>query len=155
MSDDRHADDPTVSVSHPVVPDNRYRILRRLGQGGMGIVFEAHDLVLDRRVALKTLIVQQAEEMYRLKKEFRALARISHPHLVQLYELVVGEGHCFFTMELVDGVAFSQHVARHEKGGEPFRTAFRQLASGIAALHRESKLHRDIKPTNVLVDGEG
>jgi serine/threonine protein kinase len=88
----------------------RFAIVRRIGAGGMGVVYEAHDREQGARVALKTLSYCDAERLYRLKQEFRALTDITHPNLVTLYELFsVGE-QWFFTMELVPGVTFLDHV---------------------------------------------
>jgi hypothetical protein len=138
----------------------RYQLLRLLGQGSMGVVYLAHDSVLDRELALKTMRSLGPEDIYRLKREFRSLAEVAHPHLVQLYDLVASDDDCFFTMEWVRGATFvdafvgsdgaSRRVdqARLEEG-------IRQLCSGLLALHGRQKLHRDIKPTNVLVEPSG
>ncbi|MGH7286900.1 MAG: protein kinase domain-containing protein, partial [Myxococcota bacterium] len=138
----------------------RYEILRRLGQGGMGVVYLAHDTTLDRHVALKSVHALDPERIYRLKKEFRSLAELVHPNLVQLYDLVATEHDCFFTMELIEGKCFVEAFGRVE-GTRPrpdykgLRLAIGQLALGLGALHRRRKLHRDIKPTNVLVEESG
>jgi serine/threonine protein kinase len=88
----------------------RFSIIRRIGAGGMGVVYEAHDRQHNARVALKTLYQMDADALYRLKQEFRALTDITHPNLVTLYELFsVGERY-FFTMELVRGVNFLHYV---------------------------------------------
>src|SRR5437764_4196769 len=84
----------------------------------MGVVYEAHDRTMDKVVALKTLTRAEAEHIYRFKREFRALADVSHPNLATLYELMSDEQNWFFTMELVDGVTFIQYV-RHEAMGIP------------------------------------
>lgn len=91
--------------------NGEYRILRRLGSGGMGVVHEVEDAT-GRRMAAKTLHWPEGEEIYRLKQEFRALAGIVHDNLVTLYELKTHGRQCFFTMELVDGRTFVQHVRR-------------------------------------------
>ncbi len=88
----------------------RYRVVRRLGAGGMGIVYEAFDTVLGRPVALKTLRNLDAAAIYRLKREFRALADVTHPGLATLHELVSAGGQWFIAMELVDGVDFLSWV---------------------------------------------
>ncbi|HEX5061815.1 MAG TPA: protein kinase [Kofleriaceae bacterium] len=82
---------------------DRYRVLRQIGAGGMGIVYEAEDLERGQKVALKTIEYDDVEKVYRLKREFRVLADLSHPNLVSLFDLVVDADSCFFTMELLDG----------------------------------------------------
>jgi protein kinase-like protein len=84
----------------------RFRVIRRLGAGGMGVVYEVHDVARDEVVALKTLLQTGAADFYRLKREFRSLSDVAHPNLVCLYELFVEDDRCFFTMELVNGVSF-------------------------------------------------
>ncbi len=160
----------------------RFTVQDRLGAGGMGVVYRAFDRERGEVVALKTMRRIDPRGLYRFKHEFRTLADLSHPNLANLYELVASGGHWFFTMELVEGVDFiafvrgptvAAHapgragaagsagtVARSARGLEPeevrrLRQALRQLAEGIAALHEAGKLHRDIKPTNVLVTAQG
>lgn len=136
----------------------RFTVLRRLGAGGMGVVYEVQDLVRAEIVALKTLRHATPAGVYRLKHEFRSLAGVAHPNVVCLYELVVDEGRCFFTMELVKGVNFVDYVRGGALGAlsiERLTSSLRQLIDGVSALHRLGKLHRDIKPSNVLVTPEG
>ncbi len=149
---------------------NRYRIERRLGSGGMGIVYEAFDQERARPVALKTLYFENPAAVYRLKREFRALADVAHPNLISLYELVGAEDSWFFTMELVQGESFLDYVRptapapdqsvadERVVGGlhvPRLRAALRQLAEGVRYLHQAGKCHLDLKPSNVLVTGEG
>src|ERR1044071_6831773 len=96
--------------SHDFLGTDRFRIRRRLGSGGMGVVYEAHDRETDRLVALKTLTRAEASHISRFKNEFRSLADVSHPNLATLYEFVVDGPHWFFTMELVTGVNFLEYV---------------------------------------------
>ncbi len=88
----------------------RFRVRRRLGSGGMGVVYEAHDRDTDKVLALKALTRTDASNVYRFKKEFRALADVSHPNLVSLYEFMSDGNSWFFTMELVRGVTFIEYV---------------------------------------------
>lgn len=147
----------------------RYRIERRLGQGGMGVVYLAHDLRYARPVALKTLSNLTAQGIYDLKREFRALADLKHPNLVALYELSSDGERWFFTMEAIDGVDIVHHLRGESHGPlqdraeqpvpledhEKLRGVFVQLVEGVRGLHRAHKLHCDLKPSNVLVTPEG
>jgi tetratricopeptide (TPR) repeat protein len=139
--------DPAASI-----PSDRYTLLRELGHGAFGTVYEAMDLRRKTEVALKVLEIQDPEARYRFKREFRALARLSHPNLVTLYELHAATEPWFFTMELVAGVDFVAHtrgdIAR-------LRSATWQLARAVLSLHQAGMLHCDIKPSNVLVTPSG
>ena len=124
-------------------------MLRRLGAGGMGVVYEVQDLARAEVVALKTLRHATPAGIYRLKHEFRSLAGVVHPNVVCLYELIVEGVRCFFTMELVKGVNFVEDVRgspRTSGSNDCLRSALRQLVDGVSALHRLGMLHRDIKP---------
>jgi serine/threonine protein kinase len=138
-----------------------YEIERRLGAGGMGEVFAANDRRSGERVALKVLAQAGSTALVRFKREFRALADVTHPNLVSLRELVVpADGVPFFTMELIDGVPFNAYVrGRTPVGHLPnlvrLGRALGQLVVGIHHLHLAQCLHRDVKPSNVLVARAG
>jgi hypothetical protein len=154
----------------------RFQLVRRLGKGGMGTVYEAIDKDRQMPVALKTLTTKDPDSLLRFKREFRAVATVHHPNLVSLGELFEQDGTWFFTMELVHGVDLLQYLrgesvpaelqptglgvnsAPRKRSGNfdqaRVRAAFHQLALGLAALHRHGHLHRDIKPSNVLVTPE-
>ncbi len=124
----------------------------------MGVVFEADDGVRGELVALKRLRRSSAFDLYQFKREFRSLADVVHRNLVCLYELFVEETCAFFTMELVDGMGFVEHVrdaGRPQERGQRLTDASRQLVAGLSFLHDRGKLHRDIKPSNVLVTPTG
>lgn len=139
---------PSSTERRPSFPSGRYEIERRLGEGSVGTVYLAHDRERGRKVALKTLRRVDPLPLFRFKQEFRALAGVDHPNLVRLYEMVHEDGQWFFTMEAIDGVDFLTYGRKHPKRLED---AIAQLVRGIDALHATGSLHRDIKPTNVLV----
>ncbi len=152
---------------------DRFVVERRLGEGGMGVVFEALDEQRGERVALKTLGQMDGTSVYRIKQEFRALADLQHPRLVRLHELFADGALWFFTMARVEGVPFIEYVRASSLENEgttrdgapasppglirevPLREAFAQLVDGVSAIHAAGKLHRDLKPSNVLVDSVG
>src|SRR5579883_1378653 len=105
----------------------RFEVVRRLGEGGMGVVFEAVDRESSARVALKTLRTFDAETLLRLKEEFRALQDIRHPNLVSLGEMMREGDEWFFTMELVDGVGLLEYVRHADR--EPDATGERAIES--------------------------
>jgi len=141
----------------------RFSIVRRLGSGGMGTVYEAFDRERNARVALKILRHVGPDTILRFKREFRALHSLLHPNLVRRGELVAEDDRWCFTMELLDGVRFLDYVRPAEPTGPDglgfddtrLRDAVRQLVHGLAALHAAGKVHRDVKPSNVLVTGQG
>src|SRR5262245_21312916 len=137
---------------------DRFAVIRRLGAGGMGVVYEVHDQARHEVVALKTLRRTTPAGIYRLKQEFRSLAGMTHPNVICLYELFVEDSRCFFTMELVQGLTFVDYVRQGAEGRlsiARLTAALQQLIIGVSALHRFGKLHRDIKPSNVLVTPDG
>jgi len=136
--------------------NQRFALEGRLGEGGMGVVYRARDRESSLSVALKTLSHIEPSALLRFKNEFRALADISHPNVVQLYEMVSEGDHWFFTMELLDGTDFLRWV-RPGAGCDVvrLRAALSQLAQGVLAIHVAGKLHRDIKPSNVQITSEG
>src|SRR5262245_50848977 len=154
----------------PMLGGGRFEVRGTLGAGGAGVVYRVLDRQLGREVALKHLRQASGRDLYRFKKEFRALADIVHPHLIALHELHATGGEWFFTMELVDGVSFIDWVrpsgASGAKRSRPdiiaapldavrLRGALVQLVDALHALHRAGKLHRDLKPSNVLVTAAG
>jgi hypothetical protein len=138
----------------------RYRIVRFLGQGTAGAVYEAEDLErAGLRVALKLLLRREPRALYRLKNEFRALAETVHPNLVGLHSLGVDPRGWFLVMDLIDPSTDFLRYVRAAEGRHwdetRLRSALSQLVRGIAVIHAAGKLHRDLKPGNVLVTREG
>jgi hypothetical protein len=130
---------------------DRFELGSRLGEGAVGVVFDAFDHERGVRVALKLLRAVQPELLLSFKTEFRAVHGLEHPNLVKLGELFEDAGQWFFTMELVRGEHFL-----HQTYAEPLlRRSLLQLASGLAALHAARIVHRDVKPSNILVEPRG
>jgi len=137
---------------------SRYVVQRRIGDGGMGIVYAVDDRARGQVVALKTLRRWSGDDIYRLKREFRNLADVAHPNLVSLYDLVIDDDACFFTMEFVQGTTFVDYVRQEPSAAgrsARARQALVQLIEGVLELHRLGIRHGDIKPSNVLVSSTG
>ncbi len=151
----------------------RFEIVDKLGEGGMGVVYHARDRTRGGEVALKTLRRLDASSLYRFKREFRAVSDLSHPNIVALHELFAEGDEWFFTMELVQGCNLIEWV----RDGRPFKKpsgtdhrqrhisdlvrsdrlydALTQLAHALVALHGAGMVHRDLKPSNVRVTTDG
>src|SRR4029077_15451545 len=136
-----------------------YRILEKLGQGGMGVVYKAVDTGLDRMVAMKVLnpdLSKNPELVERFRSEARAQANLNHTNLATLYAFMVHQGTAIMVMEFVEGETFAQMIRR--RGPIPEVEAiplFRQALLGIGYAHRAGILHRDIKPSNLMLNKNG
>jgi TolB-like protein len=135
----------------------RYAIARKLGEGGMGVVYAARDERLERTVALKRMSLRASEETARTRfwREARAAASVNHPNICQIYEIGEDEGSLFITMELLEGEALAERL-RHGplNVSEAVRVALEVLAA-LSALHARGIVHRDLKPTNVFLTTHG
>jgi serine/threonine protein kinase len=131
----------------------RYMLLSELGSGGMGVVMAAYDRELDRRVALKLLRSGSGEA--RMRREAQALAQLQHPSVVTVYEVGSIDGQPFIAMEHVDGVTFDAWVARHRGQWRKIVEIAIRAGRGLAAAHAVGLVHRDVKPSNILVGHDG
>ncbi len=132
----------------------KFVITRHLGAGGMGTVYEARDPELSRAVAIK-LVLDRGADPVRLLREAQALARISHPNVVAVYELGSHGDDVFVAMELVDGVTIDRYIAANGCDWRAVLALYVQAGRGLCAVHEQEIIHRDIKPSNILVDNEG
>src|SRR5437588_6907026 len=139
--------------------DGRYRIVRKLGTGGMANVYLAEDEVLGRRVAIKILNDRHAgDEQFieRFRREAKNAAALSHPNIVSIYDRGEAEGTYYIAMEYLDGRSLKELIV--SRGPAPVNVAIdyvRQILAALRFAHRHGIVHRDIKPHNVLVDAEG
>ncbi len=135
----------------------RYQVVRLVGEGAMGRVYVAFDALLDRNVALKMLhaLGESAEARTALLREAQALARLSHPNLVSVYDAGVADGTVFIAMELVTGVTLRAWCAAQPRTPSQVLAAFVQAALGLVAVHEAGLIHRDFKADNVLVGDDG
>ena len=134
-----------------------YRIIRRLGQGGMGVVYAAQDERLERPVALKVIRDAPDDEVARKRfwREARAAARVSHPHICQLYEIGEHGETLFIVMELLQGESLADRLAQ---GPMPLSESLQiglDILAALEALHTEGVVHRDLKPSNVFLATHG
>ena len=136
----------------------QYTVLRRLGEGGMGEVFAAYDEGLDRKVAIKILrsnLRRGAEAAARMLREAQALARLSHPNVVQVYEIGKADGQTFIAMEHIAGQDGRAWLGARQRRWQETLAVFVQAGQGLAAAHRAGLVHRDFKPENILIGADG
>src|SRR6202161_1965802 len=136
-----------------------YRILEKLGEGGMGVVYKALDTSLDRMVAMKVLsadLSRNPELVERFRAEARAQANLNHTNLATLYAFLIYEGNAYMVMEYIEGETFESMIRR--RGPIPENDSlplFKQALLGIGYAHRAGIIHRDIKPSNIMLNKYG
>jgi Protein kinase domain len=139
--------------------DDRYRVIGRLGRGGMGEVYRADDLKLGQPVALKFLppdVDKDPARLTQLHTEVRMARQVSHPNVCRVYDVGEYEGHTFLSMEYVDGEDLSSLLRRVGRFPEDRAIELsRQICAGLAAAHERGVVHRDLKPANIMLDGNG
>jgi eukaryotic-like serine/threonine-protein kinase len=135
-----------------------YEVRRLLGWGGMGLVYEAVQLSLNRPVALKLIrsgSFSSESELLRFKNEAEAVAQLDHPHIVPIYEIAQHRGRYFFSMKLVEGTGLDRHLGRFADDPRSAARLVATVAEAIHHAHQRGILHRDLKPANILLDEGG
>jgi tetratricopeptide (TPR) repeat protein/predicted Ser/Thr protein kinase len=173
MDETLPGDKPTVTDGAPPIPGSdlrpdptrigRHVVIERLGEGGMGVVYAAYDPQLDRKLAVKLVRTAMhdsrgtSDPQARLLREAQAMARLSHPNVIQVYDAGTHEGQVYIAMEFVDGEPLGKWMRRGESP-RPWREVIDVLSRagrGLAAAHSAGLVHRDFKPDNVLVGKDG
>jgi serine/threonine protein kinase/tetratricopeptide (TPR) repeat protein len=137
---------------------SHYKILSRLGAGGMGVVYEAEDTRLGRKVAIKFLpddISADADAVQRFQREARVISNLNHPHICTLYDVGSHSGRQFMVMELLDGRLLKDHIGHASLGVDEVIELGAQIADALDAAHAQGVVHRDIKPANLFVTKRG
>jgi len=145
----------SVTLPEPGDTFGRYRLERHLGMGGMGVVFAAHDPTLDRTVALKLLKRGADSGTGRLKREAQALAQLQHPNVITVFEVGEVDGIHFIAMECVSGRTLKRWLLDDARSVSEILDVFVQAGRGLQAAHDAGLVHRDFKPSNVLVGDDG
>ena len=154
------ADDTGPSLSALELPCRfgDYELLEEIGRGGMGVVFRARQVTLDRVVAIKMLLrgsLASGEDVDRFRREAQAVAQMAHPNILPIFDFGEHDGRMYFTMPLIQGETLAQRLAR---GRLPSRRAAKLLSAICHAVHHaheQGVLHRDLKPSNILIDTDG
>lgn len=156
------ADGTPLELSLPVerVVVGRYRLDRRLGAGGMGVVYRALDIRLDKTVAVKIMtgeLFGNRQALLRFKREAQAVASLTHPNIVGVHDFgQFPAGGAFLVMDLVNGLSWRKHLQRsHTLDPERVAGWIEDLCSGVGAAHKAKLVHRDLKPENVVISADG
>src|SRR5712691_1313193 len=148
-------------MSEPLVINStlsHYRIVSKIGAGGMGEVYLVEDTRLHRKVALKILPAEMAanqDRMRRFNQEATAAAALNHPNIAHIYEIGEADGMNFIAMEFVDGETLREKIHREKSGLKVLLKHMLQVAEGLAKAHASGIVHRDLKPDNIMITRDG
>jgi non-specific serine/threonine protein kinase len=154
-----HAGGDVATDVERTVPDRigRYAVVRKLGEGGMGVVYAARDARLERTVAVKVMSLPQHDETARRRfwREARAAASVNHPNVCQLYEIGEDDGRLFIAMELLEGESLAERLRRGAMSVSDTTSVGLGILAALSALHARGIVHRDLKPSNVILTPHG
>jgi len=137
---------------------SHYKILEKLGEGGMGVVYKAEDTKLDRDVALKLLpkrLLCDQEAKTRFEHEAKAASALNHPNITTIYEIDEADEQCFICMEYVEGKSLKELIKEKIFSIDEILRIAIQMGEGLKAAHRKGIVHRDMKSDNVMLTGDG
>jgi len=136
---------------------SHYKIIEKLGKGGMGVVYKAIDTTLERTVALKFVSSEVSDNeslIKRLAREAKACASLNHPNITTIYELAITEGRSFIVMEYVEGITLKELIAKKHLELNEVLDIAHQAVNGLIAAHKKGIVHRDLKLSNIMLDAD-